>query len=419
MVAAAAARVRARASRHPRRGPADAVDRGAREAADRVRRRRHSRHLPARQHLDPRVRGARRARAARRLRLQASSVDPRDYFAGIWDTNVAGRAVRRAVVRRHAAALLPPRPARARRLRRPARDVGGVDARARRRQGPRRTGPLRDPAAAQRGRAAARAGAAAGRPLLRDDGRYGNFRSPASAARSRSTSTCSGSGWAPPVTDTQISNVWNEFGRGTFAFYITGPWNIGEFKRRLPADRAGRLDDGAAARARRAGRVDRRRLEPGRLSRARAHKAAAWKLIEYLSRPDVAAALPRADRRPAAAAQRVARPGARRRRPCARVPRPARARQAGAQGAGVGAHRRTRCGSWPSARCARPADGRRGRARARRARRPHPREAALDARATGRRAMRAPRAALVRSSRRRSLVIGVFFFAAGARRASR
>src|SRR5690606_6735253 len=28
--------------------------------------------------------------------------------------------------------------------------------------------------------------------------------------------------------------VWDEFGRGYFSFYITGPWNIGEFRKRLP-----------------------------------------------------------------------------------------------------------------------------------------------------------------------------------------
>ena len=36
--------------------------------------------------------------------------------------------------------------------------------------------------------------------------------------------------------------------------YITGPWNLGEFRRRLPAGAAGRLGDRAAARSRRGGR---------------------------------------------------------------------------------------------------------------------------------------------------------------------
>jgi multiple sugar transport system substrate-binding protein len=45
------------------------------------------------------------------------------------------------------------------------------------------------------------------------------------------------SGLAPAMTNTQVSNVWDEFARGLFAFYISGPWNIGEFRRRLPRER--------------------------------------------------------------------------------------------------------------------------------------------------------------------------------------
>ena len=36
------------------------------------------------------------------------------------------------------------------------------------------------------------------------------------------------------MTNTQISNVWDEFGNGYYAFYMSGPWNIAEFKKRLP-----------------------------------------------------------------------------------------------------------------------------------------------------------------------------------------
>ncbi|MEP6990489.1 MAG: extracellular solute-binding protein, partial [bacterium] len=40
---------------------------------------------------------------------------------------------------------------------------------------------------------------------------------------------------APTLANTQISNVYQEFAAGRTAFYITGPWNVGEFKKRLPA----------------------------------------------------------------------------------------------------------------------------------------------------------------------------------------
>ena len=62
-------------------------------------------------------------------RVNASTIERSDYFAGILDTNVMptphGRApVRFAVVRRHAAALLSHRPAACRRLRAAAADLG-------------------------------------------------------------------------------------------------------------------------------------------------------------------------------------------------------------------------------------------------------------------------------------------------------
>jgi multiple sugar transport system substrate-binding protein len=41
---------------------------------------------------------------------------------------------------------------------------------------------------------------------------------------------------APIAGAAQISNVWNEFARGYFAVYPSGPWTIGDMKSRLPAD---------------------------------------------------------------------------------------------------------------------------------------------------------------------------------------
>ena len=89
-------------------------------------------------------------------------------------------------------------------------------------------------------------------------------------------------GLVPSMTSTQISNVWDEFARGMFAFYISGPWNIGEFRRRLPPERQ---NDWATAPL------------PGPdgpgvstsggsslvLMRRSKRQDAAWKLIEFLS----------------------------------------------------------------------------------------------------------------------------------------
>lgn len=38
-----------------------------------------------------------------------------------------------------------------------------------------------------------------------------------------------------PVGITQVTNIYQGLAEGFFAMYITGPWNIGEFQRRLPA----------------------------------------------------------------------------------------------------------------------------------------------------------------------------------------
>ena len=72
-------------------------------------------------------------------------------------------------------------------------------------------------------------------PLLREDGRWGNFRGPGFRRALDFYVTVFARGLAPRVTNLQVANVWEEFGRGSFVFYVSGPWQIGEFKRRLPA----------------------------------------------------------------------------------------------------------------------------------------------------------------------------------------
>ena len=76
-------------------------------------------------------------------------------------------------------------------------------------------------------------------PLLRDGGRYGNFAERRLRRALQFYVDMFRKGYAPPSTDADVSNVWNEFGRGHFVFYISGPWNIGEFQRRLPPELAG------------------------------------------------------------------------------------------------------------------------------------------------------------------------------------
>ncbi len=121
-------------------------------------------------------------------------------------------------------------------------------------------------------------------PVLADDDTRGAFSKPPFRRALDFYAGLFRDGLAPRTASTQISNVWDEFARGLFVFYITGPWNIGEFRRRLPAERQG---DWAAAPL------------PGPdgpgvstaggsslvMFRGSPRKDAAWKLISFLSEP--------------------------------------------------------------------------------------------------------------------------------------
>ena len=123
-------------------------------------------------------------------------------------------------------------------------------------------------------------------PLLREGGRYGNFRSPGFRRAADFYFNLFREGLAPALSNTEISNLYDEFARGQFAFYITGPWNIGEFKRRLPPDRQ---DDWMTAPL--PGPDGPGASIAGGSSLAifarSERKDAAWRLVEFLSRPDI------------------------------------------------------------------------------------------------------------------------------------
>jgi multiple sugar transport system substrate-binding protein len=123
-------------------------------------------------------------------------------------------------------------------------------------------------------------------PLLREGDRWGNFRSDGFRRTLRFYLSMFERGLAPAATNNQIANIWNEFGRGYFSFYISGPWNIGEFKRRLPAELQsawmtaplpGPTGPGASTAGGSSVVIFRR-------SR---NKDAAWRVIEYLAQPEV------------------------------------------------------------------------------------------------------------------------------------
>lgn len=73
-----------------------------------------------------------------------------------------------------------------------------------------------------------------GAPLLADHGTRGFFRDPRFRQAFEFYIDLFKDGLAPPLANTQISNVYQDFAAGRIAMYITGPWNVGEFRKRLP-----------------------------------------------------------------------------------------------------------------------------------------------------------------------------------------
>jgi multiple sugar transport system substrate-binding protein len=127
----------------------------------------------------------------------------------------------------------------------------------------------------------------AGSPLLKDGGRYGAFSDSSFRKAFEFYVGLFRDSLAPAISSNQISNVYQEFANGTFAMIITGPWNIGEFKRRLPPELQDKWataplpgPSGAGSGVSSAGGAS---LVMFRASR---HPTEAWKLIEFLSRPE-------------------------------------------------------------------------------------------------------------------------------------
>lgn len=121
--------------------------------------------------------------------------------------------------------------------------------------------------------------------LLRDGGRYGNFRSPSFRRALQLYADMFAQKLAPLD---RVSNIYHEFSTEYVSFYISGPWNIGEFKRRVLPEKqhtwATALLPGPHGPA--------PSLAGGSslaMAAASRHKREAWQLIEYLSQVDTAA----------------------------------------------------------------------------------------------------------------------------------
>ena len=127
-----------------------------------------------------------------------------------------------------------------------------------------------------------------GATLLADDGSRGAFSSPEFARAFDFYIQIFDEHLAPVLSTSQIGNVYQQFAEGRFAMYITGPWNLGEFRRRLPAS--------ALAVWGTAPLPSPDESWPGVslaggaslvIFKSSERKPAAWQVVEYLSRPEV------------------------------------------------------------------------------------------------------------------------------------
>ena len=125
----------------------------------------------------------------------------------------------------------------------------------------------------------------AGADLLRDGGRHADFKEARFRKAFEFYVSLFTERLAPPLGNAQVANLYQQFADGYFAMVITGPWNLGEFRRRLPADCQG---DWAVAPlpAEIAADYPGTSLAGGSslvLFAASRHKDAAFRLVEFLA----------------------------------------------------------------------------------------------------------------------------------------
>jgi multiple sugar transport system substrate-binding protein len=232
---------------------------------------------------------------------RSPALAPADFFAGVWDTNVVDGALwgvpwyvdtrllfYRTDLLAAAGYAAPPRTWSGWR-----RALEKIQARA----GPGRHAvllPIDEP------EQPVILGLQVGAPLLKDGGRRGDFAESRFAAAFDFYTGLFREGLAPIAGNAEVSNVYQQLAAGEFVFYPTGPWNLGEFRHRLPPELSDKWMT-AAWPAPDAGAVPASILAlpagpaaPGVslaggsslvIFRSAAHPAAAWQLVEYLSQP--------------------------------------------------------------------------------------------------------------------------------------
>lgn len=120
--------------------------------------------------------------------------------------------------------------------------------------------------------------------LLKDNNCRGDFESPAFRQAFRFYREIYRRELAPALGEAQIANLYQEFANNYFSMFVTGPWNIGEFRRRLPAALQDRWTTAPLPAP--TAEVSGVSLAGGAslaLSSSSPRKAEAWQWIEYLT----------------------------------------------------------------------------------------------------------------------------------------
>ena len=123
-------------------------------------------------------------------------------------------------------------------------------------------------------------------PLLEAGERYGNFSSPSFGRALGFYVDLFQRGLAPTAGSAQIANLWDGFGRGDFSFFVSGPWQLEELRRRLPPALEGRWGTAPLPGERGPGVS----LAGGSslvVFEASKHPELAWQLVEYFAEPAV------------------------------------------------------------------------------------------------------------------------------------
>jgi multiple sugar transport system substrate-binding protein len=135
-------------------------------------------------------------------------------------------------------------------------------------------------------------GLSMGAPLLRDADTYGDFSEPRFQAAFAFYVGLFRDSLAEPVSNVQVANLYQSFGNGEFAMFISGPWDVGECLRRLPPSLQGRwatapmpAPDAEAAADTSAPGVSLAGGSSLVVFKGSPYPDSAWAFIEYLSGP--------------------------------------------------------------------------------------------------------------------------------------